>query len=119
MQWISNILGIDKIQYMKKEQLAAQASADECLRELVSECPETVAEFLLSIRSASRDYQARILNAPLSGVKEELLLEHQHSMFTYGRVRGLGGDAKCKCQALKDLQNARTVTYEEWLRLRP
>lgn len=103
MQWISSILGFDELQFIKREQLAAQASADEHLAMLAKECPETVISALLLLRDVSRRQQAHALSAPLSGIKESLMSEHEQSMFLYKGILQMTGDEKCKCQTLKRL----------------
>jgi hypothetical protein len=105
-RWIINILGIDELQSMKREQLAAQASADEHLTILVKECPETVASALLLVRGVSRKQQARALSVPLTGLKEALTVEHEQSMFLYRGILQMSGDETCKCQTLKRLANS-------------
>jgi hypothetical protein len=105
MQWIGNILGLDELQSMKREQLAAQASADEHLAILAKECPEIVASTLLLLRDVSRRQQAHALSAPISGMKEAFASEHEQSMFLYQGILRMTGDEKCKCQTLKRLAN--------------
>lgn len=103
MQWISNILGLDELKLMKREQLAVQASVDEHLTILSKECPEIVASVLLLLRDVSRRQQTYALAAPVSGIKDAFMSEHEQSMFLYREIIRVTRDEKCKCQALKRL----------------
>lgn len=88
MQWISNILGIDELKSMKREQLAVQASVDEHLTILSKECPEIVTSVLLLLRDVSRRQQTYALAAPISGIKDAFASEHEQSMFYIGKFFG-------------------------------
>ena len=76
MDFISNLLGLTKLDKLKREQLIEQDRADKNLSRLENECPKTVASLLLSMRGMSRLDQRDVVDAKLadkcSAVEKEI-----------------------------------------------
>jgi Rad3-related DNA helicase len=77
MDILAKVLGVTKLNQLKKEQLDRQVKIDEKLASIQLYCPSAISDFLLTMRKYSRIDQYKIVNANLidksKAVEDEII----------------------------------------------